>query len=179
MCFSGMPVLWIDAGGLGTAREPSDDTLCTRLLLTCTSHSHSNFFGDLLVELMPCNHAHMATDDAWRQHRRLVGDTMSPTFLKNVAGPQIYSNTLDIIKLWREKVRLANDRPFDARQDILQVAFDIVWAVVFGSRTGTIQSQAQLVSSLSQIDLPSHIDAAVDFPRAKTPAAFSSESRRP
>ena len=104
---------------------------------------------------------------------------MSPAFLKNVAGPHIFHNTLDIIKLWREKVRLANHRPFDARQDILQVAFDIVCAVVFGSRMGTVQSQAKLLSSLDRLDVSSCIDAAVSFPGAETPAAFNSESKRP
>ncbi|KAH8704637.1 cytochrome P450 [Phaeosphaeriaceae sp. PMI808] len=53
----------------------------------------SKCFGDLVNAIMPRFHAKIMTNDEWRAHRRLLNDTMSPSFL--------YSTN-------------ANDHPIDA-----------------------------------------------------------------
>ena len=43
-----------------------------------------------------------------RAHRRLVSDSMSPAFLNQVAGPQMYTSALDLLQLWTEKSHLVS-----------------------------------------------------------------------
>ena len=90
----------------------------------------SNFFRDMFTVLIPTNQLNLPTNDMWRAHRRLVGDTMSPQFLNDVISPQIYSATLGILKLWYAKMCLAKGRPFeggdDIRRDVLDVGLPIL-----------------------------------------------------
>ena len=67
----------------------------------------SAFFGEVFKVLLPKMHVHMATGDEWHAHRRLISETMSPAFLNQVAAPQMWSQMQSLIKLWREKARLA------------------------------------------------------------------------
>ncbi|KAK5135427.1 hypothetical protein LTR08_005215 [Meristemomyces frigidus] len=97
---------------------------------------------------------------------------MSPAFVNNVAGPQIYSEALVTISLWKEKVRLADRHPFDAAKDVSNGALDIIWAVTFGSEMGTSKNQFTLLSGLENVALADNTDAAVQFPAASDPAAF-------
>ena len=144
-----------------------------------TEFDRSDFFRDLFAEILPGNQVQMATGDTWRQHRRLMGDTMSPSFLNNVAAPQIYSTMMDTLELWDEKIRLAKGGPFDARHDIIRAALDVIWAATFGQQIGTTQSQTKLLSSLNQMELPTDGKKAANFPLAPNPAAFDSKHCSP
>src|SRR5256714_6951297 len=130
--------------------------------------------GDLFAALLPNWHVHMPMGDEWRAHRRLIGDAFTPDFLSQVAGPQIYNTALDIIRLWREKTRLANGRPFFALDDIHHGALDVMCAAAFGSEIGTTKSQIDALSPLESISLPIDDDSPVNFPTAPTPPAFNS-----
>jgi hypothetical protein len=50
-----------------------------------------------------------------------MADTMSPHFLNTVAGPQLYFAALNVLALWRERMRLAKGHPFRADKDVQRV----------------------------------------------------------
>jgi hypothetical protein len=61
------------------------------------------FYFAVEITLTICHHYR-------RMHRRLIGDSMSPSFLNRVAGPKIYENTLSLLELWGNKSRLVRRR---------------------------------------------------------------------
>lgn len=134
----------------------------------------SNYFGDMFLSILPDNMVHMATTDTWKMHRKLMADTMSPSFLSSAAGPQMHNNALSLISLWREKARLAAGHPFDAIEDVKAAAMDIIWAATFGTNMKVAESQTGLVTGLGKLQLPSDPEAEVIFPRAPNPQAFES-----
>jgi cytochrome P450 len=134
----------------------------------------SKFFGDIWVPVVPQMHAHMPTGDEWRAHRRLLGDTMSPSFLNEVAGPQMWESTQNMIELWKTKARLAQGRPFAVAKDLHKSALDIIWAATFGFETGSARAQTKLLSSFSKLDDLPDVDEAITFPIAADPPAFES-----
>jgi hypothetical protein len=117
----------------------------------------SDFTADLFAGLMPDHHIRIKTNDEFKSHRRLVQDLMTPSFLNQVAAPQIHESTMRLINLWKEKNRLAEGRPFWATKDINHTALDAVLAFTFGTGTTLSANQPQLdhLSSLPSIPLPS------------------------
>lgn len=75
----------------------------------------------------------LKTNDSWKMHRRLVQDTMTPAFLRNVASPNLYVAFERLVSLWQRKVDLASGRPFSVVDDMSAITFDGVLAFVFGS----------------------------------------------
>lgn len=49
-----------------------------------------------------------------------------------VSSPQIYAKSLALVELWTAKVKLAQGRPFEAREDIYDAALDAINAAAFG-----------------------------------------------
>lgn len=99
---------------------------------------------------------------------------MSPGFLNGVVAPQLHDSFMDLMDLWKEKMRLGKSRPFSTKVDIYDTALEAIWAAVFGNaETATItREQVNLLASMDGIELPSTEDEAVDFPRAPAPPAF-------
>ena len=60
----------------------------------------SDFFRDLFGLMLPETMVHFKTGEQYWAHRKLMAGTMSNSFLQTVAGPQIYSKTLDTIQFW-------------------------------------------------------------------------------
>lgn len=139
-----------------------------------TEFDRSNFFGETMKAMGPEFHAHFPTNREWTLHRRLIGDTMSAGFLHNVAGQQMWKVMQSVVDLWQEKARLAGDHSFDAAEDIKRAALDIIWSATFGSETGTVKAQHSLLVSLDNLDKPSDVDAAIEFPVAADPQACTS-----
>ena len=97
---------------------------------------------------------------------------MSPAFLSEVAGPQMWESTMKAIELWKVKERLAEGRPFSVAEDLRKAAFEIIWTATFGFETGAMKIQSDLLSSMPKLeDLPG-IDQPVDFPVAADPPIF-------
>lgn len=134
----------------------------------------SAFFGEVFKVLLPKMHVHMATGDEWHAHRRLMSETMSPAFLNQVAGPQMWSTTQSLIKLWREKARLAEGRPIEFAEDISKGALEVVWAATFGEETGSNRNRADHLAGLKKVRLALDINAPVEFPEIADPPAFTS-----
>lgn len=147
----------------------SNDIMARR---TNRDFDRSKFLGDLLSSLSPEFHFHMPTGDRWKAHRKLVADTMSPAFLTEVAGPQMWESTMKAIELWRVKERLAQGRPFSVAEDLRKAAFEIIWTATFGFETGAMKVQSDLLSSLSKFENLPDIDQEVEFPVAEDPPIF-------
>lgn len=147
----------------------SNDILARR---TSRDFDRSRFLGDLLGQLSPEFHFHMPTGERWKSHRKLVADTMSPAFLSEVAGPQMWKSTMKAIELWQVKARLAEGRPFSIIEDLRKSAYEIIWTATFGFETGAMKVQCDLLSSLPKFENLPPIDQAVDFPAAADPPIF-------
>ena len=132
----------------------------------------SDFFGDLFTGVIPDHHIVMKTTEKFKQQRRLLADTMSPTFLHEVLAPQIYATATDLIDLWRLKSTLAQGHPWHAPRDIYHAALDAIWSAVFHSHPGTTRSQLELLSTIEKVEQPKSRDSPVEFPKAATPPAF-------
>jgi hypothetical protein len=117
----------------------------------------SDFTSDLFAGVLPDHHIRLKTNDEYKKHRRLLQDLMTPAFLNQVAAPQIHESTMRLIKLWREKNRLAGGRPFLATRDINHCALDAVLAFTFGTRVNlsATQPQLDLLSSPSSVPIRS------------------------
>lgn len=101
-------------------------------------------------------------------------DLMTPTFLHGVAAPQLHDNFMDMIRLWREKVRLGQGRAFSVRKDLYETALEAIWVTLFGiDATETItRKQVRLLSPLSSIPLSATPDDAAEIPTAPAPSAM-------
>jgi len=132
----------------------------------------SRFMGDILSSLSPEFHFHMPTGDKWKAHRKLVADTMSPAFLSEVAGPQMWKSTMKLIELWQIKEQLAQGRPFAVMEDLRKAAYEIIWTATFGFEPGAMKVQSDLLLSLPKSQTLPHMDQAIDFPAATDPEIF-------
>jgi hypothetical protein len=132
----------------------------------------SNYLGDVFLGLMPYHHISMPTNDTFKKQRRLLADTMSPTFLQEIVAPQIYATALDLLEVWRLKSALADGHPWSAPRDIYHTALDAIWAAAFGTHPGATKSQLKLLSTTNKIHQPQSRDMPVEFPEAATPPAF-------
>ncbi|PTB37048.1 hypothetical protein M441DRAFT_175388 [Trichoderma asperellum CBS 433.97] len=113
-----------------------------------------DMFRDFFAAIIPHQQSVLPTNDQWRHNRRLVADTMSVPFLNNVATYRVYENTIDLIDLWRQKLRLAPKHAFDVYKDVQYCTVDTIWAATFGSSLGISKSQADYLSNLDHIALP-------------------------
>ncbi|KAJ6784452.1 hypothetical protein PWT90_09721 [Aphanocladium album] len=82
--------------------------------------------------LAPKTQFTLQTGHEWKRHRQLLQDTMTPSFLREVAAPNIYDSGLRLVRLWGMKTRIACGRPFEANEDIYHTALDAVLAFTFG-----------------------------------------------
>lgn len=111
----------------------------------------SEFFGDLLISLIPNNQVVMRTNDHWRYNRRLMAEAMSPRFLNNVAALKVHQCTSDLVDLWKQKVRIAKGHVVDVVDDIKYCTVDTIWAATFGTDTGACKSQIAYLSGLNTL----------------------------
>lgn len=127
-----------------------------------------------MYSIVPDHHTVQPTNDRFRAQRKLIVDLMTPAFLSDVAAPQIHANFMDLIKLWQEKMRLSQGRPFPVINDIYDTAMEAIWAAVFGieNTTTVTRTQIKLLSPLSEIPLPSSIDKEAVFEKAPAPPMF-------
>lgn len=133
----------------------------------------SDFHKSVVQGTAPHFHFGLPSGDEWKANRKLVNETMSTTFLTGTVGPVIYSNVSDIVDLWRQKLRLAEGRPFSAYDDIFKGALDIIFQTVFGVAVGSTKAQADFLANLSEIPLDSDADVAANLPAAKDPELFT------
>jgi hypothetical protein len=103
---------------------------------------------DFVRGLIPKGQITLSTNDEWKAHRALTKDLMTPAFLHSVSAPAIHTRAVDLVNLWRAKVRLAKGRPFDAEHDIHYCALDAIFDAAFG----TEDSQEILRAELNDLE---------------------------
>ncbi|THW15465.1 cytochrome P450 [Aureobasidium pullulans] len=132
----------------------------------------SDAFEDIFSGTLPYHHIAQKTTDKIKAQKRLLSDTMMPPFLNEVATPRILEATMDLVRLWNLKADLAESHPFEAHEDIAHTTLDAIWVVALGSSAKTIDSQANMLETVSKLDLPQNKDESVEFPQAPHPPAF-------
>ncbi|USW50173.1 Putative cytochrome P450 [Septoria linicola] len=148
--------------------RPAQDLMTRRT----REFDRSDFARDVLIALFPMEQAVLYTNDQWRFNRKLMADAMKPEFLNQVAAPEVYNHTLDMITLWRGKMRLAEGRAFDVLQDVQMCTVDTIWAVAFGMSIGACRAGAEQLRSVERIAMPEDADAVVAMPEADLPGIF-------
>lgn len=136
------------------------------IMLRRREWDRSDYSIDLLGGQAPYHHINQKTGPVWKAHRRLLQDLMQPRFLNQVAAPNIYSSTLDLINLWTEKERLSGGRPFSAEKDIFYASLDAVLEFSFGASFPhrAIPPQRDCMEKITFTDLGVTVDGAVKFP---------------
>lgn len=89
---------------------------------------------------------------------------MSTSFLNSVGAYRVHENTIDLVNLWREKIRLSQNHAFDVHRDVQYATIDTIWAVAFGESSKISRSQATYLSGIPSIPLPAAQDAVVKIP---------------
>lgn len=133
----------------------------------------SKISQDSLKTVSPHFQLCLATNDEWRSNRKLMNDTMSTPFLSNVVGPIMHSIALDLMDLWRHKIRLSKGHPFSAFDDVFKGALDIICQATFGVKVGAIRRQIDLLSETIQVPLDSDPQVAAVLPAAEDPEFFN------
>jgi hypothetical protein len=101
-----------------------------------------------------------------------MADTMSPDFLRNVAGPHNHSYTRSLIQLWKAKAAVAKGRPFDITSDLEDVMNDSIFAVAFGVSRGGIGAKVEALSTPTVKAIVRDHEVVV-FPTAKRSAVYN------
>lgn len=138
------------------------------IMLRRREWDRSDFSIDLLGGQAPFHHINQKTGPVWKAQRRLLQDLMLPAFLNRVAAPNVYASTVDLVKLWTTKARLANGRPFSAEHDIFYASLDAVLEFSFGGAYPhrAIPPQMRLIESLIPAPRDVSLDKPVEFPTA-------------
>ena len=78
------------------------------------------------------------------------------------------------MRLWREKLRLADGRPFSVLTDIHKATLESVWSAAFGSDLGSTKAQVELLFKKKSIEPSSSSDSLLEFPTVTDLPSFSS-----
>ncbi|KIW22942.1 uncharacterized protein PV07_11185 [Cladophialophora immunda] len=106
-----------------------------------------NAFGALLPQQL----LSIKTPTAkFKFHKELMKDLMLPQFLSTVNGPVIYQKAMTLVELWKAKAQIAQQRPFDVKQDLYKLAYDIIMAISFGLSDESSCTRTQLRALLSE-----------------------------
>ncbi|KAF2150272.1 cytochrome P450 [Myriangium duriaei CBS 260.36] len=130
----------------------------------------SSFFSDGFVGTVPDSHLVLPTSNKFKAQRKLLADTMTPSFLNKVAAKHIHEQSLRLVDLWNQKAKLSKGFAFDIGNDIVQMAFDNIWAIAFGTQINTIKKQHKaLESMMNQAPETCGKDGTVKFQMIDTP----------
>ncbi|KAI1870303.1 uncharacterized protein JN550_005231 [Neoarthrinium moseri] len=111
--------------------------------------------ADVFHGVVPNHHIAMTSaDPRFKRNKELVRDLMAPGFLNEVSAPEIYSKTMALVDLWGLKAQLAENRPFDARRDIIDAAMDIINAAAFSFDGAMITAVADHLGTQFRSVLP-------------------------
>ncbi|KAM0797280.1 cytochrome P450 [Usnea florida] len=167
---------------LADSRE-SQDIMIRRTREFDRSSFHSDLLGAVVPnpfqmtgaedELTLMKEVVMRTNDQWRHNRRLVNDAMSPRFLSNIASQQVYNQALNLVELWRQKMRLSKGHAFNLRADLQLCTADSIWATTFGDDIAACKVQSDYLRSLDSIKLLGDEEALAEFPAKPNPDAYA------
>lgn len=108
-----------------------------------------------------------------KSQKRLMAETMSPSFLHVVASKKLHAAILKLMEVWRLKPKAAGDqRAFAASLDVKHAMLDGIWNVAMGYEPGTTESQLLgLRNAESMLEHePAPEDDTVSFKEFEVPA---------
>ena len=113
----------------------------------------------------------MHTGEDWRNSRGWLKDLLTPQYMQNVAGPAIHYSVRQLIELWELSSHVAGpDRPFSMRQDLKNLALDVMTQFHHGNEFQdlALKRQIQYIEQLGpdSSELAFGPDNGVTFPRA-------------
>ncbi|KLP09079.1 related to TRI13-cytochrome P450 [Fusarium fujikuroi] len=94
--------------------------------------------------------SYQTVDPKFKKHRELMRDLMSPKFLNQVSGPEIYSKVNSLVRLWHEKCLHAAEHPFDGKRDLQRATLDVITAVSLGLDDENSATKRQLDDMLAR-----------------------------
>ncbi|KAK3938644.1 cytochrome P450 [Diplogelasinospora grovesii] len=98
----------------------------------------TQFFKPMLPS---CTIAQLTTP-ALKAQKRLWSDVMSTDFLRRVVAPRVHGAALEMVELWRARVRKIGDEdPFEVRRDFEHAALDAIWIAILGSKLGVLRRE--------------------------------------
>ncbi|KAK4500928.1 hypothetical protein PRZ48_009120 [Zasmidium cellare] len=113
----------------------------------------------------------MPTNQKMKAQRRMMSDTMSPSFLNEKTAPSIHQAVMDLMELWKVKARLAgSQRVFQADVDLRHAILDALWPVALGTHPGTVKAQTEALKESSEI--PETNSDVVEFSSFHVPETF-------
>lgn len=115
----------------------------------------------------------MPTNDQWRHNRKLVNDAMSPRYLSEIASQHVYNQALNLVELWRQKMRLSKGHAFSLRADLSLCIADAIWATTFGDDFAACKVQSDYLRSVDSIKLLEDEEALAEFPAKPNPDAYA------
>ncbi|KIW92403.1 uncharacterized protein Z519_07387 [Cladophialophora bantiana CBS 173.52] len=71
-------------------------------------------------------------------------------FQAEVNSPEIYQKAMNLVNLWKAKSAIAQRRPFDVKNDLYKLAYDIIITISFGLSDQLSCTRMQLNASLSE-----------------------------
>lgn len=148
----------------------SDFAEAQDILLRRREFDRSSFISDRMGPL-GFFQARFKTNADWKMSREWVKDLMTPSFLETYAGPGINKSVQNLLKLWEEKARLTNGRPFEASEDLNHCSLDVMLNFSFGKHLGqtALEPQIDLLEQLHAGNFKSgDLDEPVHFPEYPT-----------
>ncbi|KAH7311313.1 cytochrome P450 [Stachybotrys elegans] len=105
-------------------------------------------------------------DPRFKPYRDLGRDLMTPSFLNNINGPRIHDVVCELLDLWRLKVHLAKDHPFDIFRDLSELSFDVILsaAMGLGAEGGDIRRQFDRLARQPAAEIDSSLTDDTDDP---------------
>jgi hypothetical protein len=149
----------------------SQDVMARR---TPREFDRSEFASDQFAAIAPNSQGVLPTNDAWKANRKLLGDLMNNKFQNEIAAPRTYHSVLQLVQLWRTKIRLAEERAFDVKDDLRTLGIDDALDITFGSGLSLTGSHNSYLNTIQPPQRPQDPDSPVVFPNAALPSLYSS-----
>jgi hypothetical protein len=88
-----------------------------------------------------------------------------------VIGQQLYKSMIEVLELWKIKARLAQDHPFDMREDMAHSALDALLGAIFNldKTHSSVAPQIRSLSFLDSVPIPGNDRSPVHFAQAPIP----------
>ncbi|KAI1773024.1 cytochrome P450 [Hypoxylon cercidicola] len=138
------------------------------ILMRRREFDKSSFLSDGMA-CMGAFHGIYMTGDKFKSNRQLIQDLMTTSFLDKHVGPAVYNKGLQLMRLFKLKMTLANGRPFSVKKDFEYASLDIMLDFALGKNWvyTSLNPQVDLLSKLYASDVKlDAIDQPVNFPTA-------------
>ncbi|KAI9147133.1 Cytochrome P450 monooxygenase TRI13 [Paramyrothecium foliicola] len=150
-----------------------NDILTHHDAVDCKRGRKAGVFHGLLSHALP---AMETFDPHFKACRDLVRDLMAPSFLQSCNAMHVHEVASTLVELWRTKARIAQGRPFDGFNHIVEFPFDAILSAATGlvSAGGDVRRQLLHLSTLEGTP-GCPLNGAVDEPAVLPSANRSSK----